>query len=135
MSQENVEIFRRIIEAANVADPEAILGPLLASSFRIENAPTAVTDNTYHGVQGTVAWRNDLAEGFTQGARFEVEAVLADTEDSVVARLALVGTGAHSGAPLHLRWMAVMWFHDGKATRGVGYASRHEALEAVGLRE
>ena len=38
-------------------------------------------------------------------------------------------------APLRLRWIAVTWFHDGKATRSAGYANRHEALKAVGLEE
>jgi len=34
-----------------------------------------------------------------------------------------------------LRWITVMWFEDGRASRTVGYNTRREALEAVGLQE
>ena len=135
MSQEAVELFRRLMETVNVPEPEAVIAPLVAPNFRIENTATAVTDKTYHGVAGCLEWRNDLPEGFAEGVRFEVEAIITDGDDFVVGRVALVGTGARSGAPLHLRWVTVAWFQDGKATRIVGYANRHQALEAVGLRE
>lgn len=40
---------------------------------------------------------------------------------------------AVSGAPLDLAWINVMWFRDGKMSRGAGYTSRRDALKAVGL--
>lgn len=135
MSQENAELFRRIFESANLAEMETILPPLLARDFRIDNTPTAITDKTYQGVAGCLEWREDMSDGFADGARYGVEAILADPDDFVVGRVAIVGTGARSGAPLHLRWTAVMWFRDGKATHAAGYANRRQALESVGLRE
>ena len=39
----------------------------------------------------------------------------------------------HVDVPAHDRWASVRFHHD-KATRAVGYATRGEALEAVGLR-
>jgi hypothetical protein len=135
MSQENVELFLRIIDAANLPTDEiaGVLAPLLVPGLRMDNATTAVTDRTYYGVEGCLEWRADLAEGFAPGVRFEVEEILADAEDFVVGRQVLVGTGASSGAPLHLRWVTVMWFEDGRASRTVGYNTRREALEALGL--
>jgi hypothetical protein len=50
-----------------------------------------------------------------------------------VGSLAFAGTGARSGASLQLRWVAAMWFRDGKATRCTGYGTRREALAAVDL--
>ncbi len=38
-------------------------------------------------------------------------------------------------APLNLRHYGVMWIEDGKITRAIGYATRGEALRAVGLSE
>jgi len=51
----------------------------------------------------------------------------------VVAAFSVIGRGARSGQPLEFRWAGVTWFRDGKAIRAVGYTSRREALEAVGL--
>jgi ketosteroid isomerase-like protein len=137
VSQENVELFRRIIDAANLPtdEIEGVLAPLLVPGLRMDNATTAVTDKTYYGVEGCLQWRADLAEGFAPGVRHEVEGILAHGEEFVVGRHALIGTGARSGAPLQLRWITVMWFEDGKASRTVGYNTRKEALRAVGLEE
>jgi ketosteroid isomerase-like protein len=136
VSEENVELFRRMIETSNVAhgDP-SLLEPLLAADYRIENIVTAVTDKTYYGASGSVEWFSDMSEAFATGAEHEVEAIIADGEDFVVARTAFFGVGARSEAPLRLRWIAVTWFANGKATRSVGYAHRADALKAVGLEE
>jgi ketosteroid isomerase-like protein len=136
VSQENVEIFRAMTDAVNVPDPsEATIASLIAPDFSIENVVTAVTDKTYHGAAGCVEWWRDLSDTFAAGARYEVEAIIAEADDLVVGRVAIAGTAARSGAPLRLRWVTVTWFEDGKATRSVGYANRHEALKAVGLEE
>jgi ketosteroid isomerase-like protein len=136
-----VELFRRLAEVANVPedtnvpeDAESLLAPLLAPEYRIEAVVTAVTDKTYYGAVGCVEWLNDMSDAFAEGARYEVEAIVAHGDDFVVGRVAFVGTGARSGAPLRLRWLTVTWFHDGKATRSAGYANRYEALKAVGLK-
>jgi ketosteroid isomerase-like protein len=136
VSQQNVDLFCRITEAANIPEEaESLLAPLLAPEYRIENIVTAVTDKTYYGTAGSLEWFDDLSEAFAAGARYELEKIIAEGDDFVVGRVAFVGTGARSGAPLRLRWIAVIWFHDGKATRSAGYANRHEALKAVGLEE
>jgi ketosteroid isomerase-like protein len=137
MSQENVETFCRIVDAANLPtdEIEAVLTPLLVPGLRMDNATTAITDKTYYGVEGCLQWRADLAEGFAPGVRHEVQEILADTDDFVVGRQAMIGTGASSGAPLRLRWVTIMWFEDGRASRTVGYPTRKEALKAVGLEE
>jgi ketosteroid isomerase-like protein len=137
VSQQNVEVFRRIIDAANLPTDEIedVLRPLLVPGLRMDNATTAVTDKSYYGIEGCLEWRADLAEGFAPGVRHEVEEILADTDDLVVGRQAVVGMGASSGAPLRLRWVTVMWFEDGRASRTVGYTTRREALKAVGLEE
>jgi hypothetical protein len=126
-----------LTEATNISRgaDESVVAPLVAPEFRGENIVTAVTDKTYCGVAGCLEWFNDMSDAFAEGARLEIEAIIADTDDFAVARLAFVGTGARSGALLRLRWISVFWFHDGKATRSAGYANRHEALKAVGLEE
>ncbi len=92
MSQENVEIYRRVVEAFNTSDgvPEALLAP----DFRIENIVTAVTDKTYYGVSGCVEWLNDLADAYGDEPRFEIEQIVAEGDDFVIARLAFVDVSA-----------------------------------------
>jgi hypothetical protein len=135
VSEDNVGLYRRAIDAANLPTDEIedVLAPLVVPGVRMDNATTAVTDKTYYGVEGFLEWRADLAEGFAPGLRHEVEEILADTDEFVVGRQALIGTGANSGAPLHLRWVTVMWVKDGKVSRVIGYTTRREALKAVGL--
>jgi ketosteroid isomerase-like protein len=138
--QENVETARnameRFIATVNVAHgDESLLAPMLAPGFRIDNIVTAVTDKTYLGAAGCIEWYDDTADAFAEGVRCEIEAIIADRDDFVVARLAFVGTGARSGAPLRMPWIGVTWLQDGKLARCAGYANRHEALKAVGLEE
>jgi hypothetical protein len=133
VSRENVELFRRLTDAVNAPDAETQLAPLLAPEYHIDNIVTAITDRTYWGVPGCLEWREDLLDAFAPGARYEMEALIADTDDVAVTRMAVVGTGARSAAPLRLRWIAVTWFENGKTTRSAGYANRHDALKAVGL--
>ena len=99
------------------------------------NAATAVTDKTYHEARGVVEWTTEIFEAFDAHARFEIERVVAEGEDFVVAICRIAGNGFGSGAPLVFRWAAIFWCHDGKLVRVVGYLRRSEALKAVGLRE
>ncbi|HEV7584386.1 MAG TPA: hypothetical protein VGO14_01275 [Solirubrobacteraceae bacterium] len=39
------------------------------------------------------------------------------------------------GMPLAMRWVSVIWYHDGKMTRLARDLTGHEALSAVGLTE
>jgi hypothetical protein len=135
MSQANVELFRQAMENVNAPRPDEALASLLAADFRIDNIVTAVTDKTYYGAAGCLEWLNEMTEAFAQGWRCEVESILADSHEFVVGGLAFMATGAHSGAPLHLRWIGVAWFRDGKVARMAGYSHRFEALKAVGLQE
>ena len=114
---------------------DELAAELLAPGFRIENTSTALFDKTYYGVDGVREWIADVFEGLDANSRFETEEIVADGDDFVVARVRLVGHGANSGAPVILRWMTVAWSEGGKASRGVGYVHRREALKAVGLEE
>jgi ketosteroid isomerase-like protein len=134
MSQDNIELHRRGVAAINDRElPDDVFEELCAPDFRMENTSTAVTDKTYRGAEGVREWIRDFFDAFDEGARYEIEEIIADGDDFVVSMLRFVGHGARSGAPLVLRWANVTWFRAGKMTRAVGYLSRREALRAVGL--
>ena len=126
----NLAVHERAVTAVRSREvPEDILAPL----FSMENRVSAVTDYAYHGAMGWRDWMNDVFEVFAEGALYGVEEVIAEGEDFVVAIFCIAGEGACSRMPLELRWVGVTWFRSGKLTRAVGYRSRREALEAVGI--
>jgi ketosteroid isomerase-like protein len=134
VSQENVEIARRGVAAMDSGEvSDETFETLCTDDFVMTNAPTALTDKTYRGASGLREWVAEFTEAFGVGVRYELEEVLADDEDFVVATLRLSGQGARSAAPLVLRWVGVWRFRDGKMSRATGYLRRREALKAVGL--
>jgi len=134
MSQEIIEIGERITAAINKREiSDELAEELIAPDYLIENVSTAVSDNTFHGASGLRQWMTDTFDVLDDGARYEIEEILADGEDFLVVRVCIVGRGARSGVPVELRWVGVSWFDDGKITRTAGYLSSREALEAVGL--
>src|SRR5271169_1129272 len=101
MSQEIIEIATRIAAAIDerVISNE-FADELIAPDYVIENVSTAVSDNTFHGVDGLRKWMSDTFDVVDDNARYEIEELLADGEDYLVARLCIVGRGARSGAPV-----------------------------------
>ena len=132
MSREIIELYEQVGAAINARE---VSDELVAPGFRLENISTAVTGKTYYGPERAREWISEFFEAFDEESRFEIEEILADGDDFVVAKVRLVGHGAHSGAPLDLRHIGVTWFQDGKMTRWAGFAHRCEAFEALGLQE
>ena len=128
MSQDNIELLQRLVDAINADD---LPRDLIADDFELKNATTAVTDATYYGYEGALDWRRDMFDVFDE-ARFEVDEILATGPDYVAIANRIVGRGSSSGAPVDMRWASVLWFGDGQLRRGAGYSTRREALAAVG---
>jgi ketosteroid isomerase-like protein len=132
VSEQSVELAYHYGAALNAREvPDGLLTP----DFVMVNAETAVTDKTYTGGRGVMEWIEDTFEAFDTAARFEIEKVVAYSDEFVVTMNRITGTGARSGAPLLIRWAAVFWIRDGKLARVVGYVRRREALKAVGLED
>ncbi len=128
--QRNLEIHERVVQAVNAREvPEDVLAP----GFQMVNRASAVTDYTYHGATGWRDWMDDIFEEFLSGARYEMEEVVAEAWDRVVATFRISGRSARSRQPLEFRWTSVTWFDAGRATRTAGYATPDEALEAAGI--
>jgi ketosteroid isomerase-like protein len=134
MSQENLDLWMQAADAINARQiSDEVAERLFAPGLRMENLATALTERTYHGAAGVREWIRDTFEVVDESTRYEVEEILADGDDFLVARVSIVGHGARSGIPVAMRWVTVIWFQDGKMTRTGGYLTRREALEAVGL--
>jgi ketosteroid isomerase-like protein len=132
MSQENVEVVRRLHEAFLGGDYEAALACF---------ADDAVTDMTvrpdgrlYHGPQGmfeAMAVWIQMWDDY----RFEPEDYVDAGDERVVLLWTEYGRGKGSTAPVEIRGGTVWTVRGGKVVRVKPYTNRDRALEAVGLSE
>lgn len=130
MDENIIEVHEAVVEAINF---RVVPEQFLAAGFAMENHVSTMTDYEYRGASGWRDWMNDVFELFAEGARYEVEELVAVGEDFVVALFCLGGRGAQSGLPLEFRWVGLSWFRNGKLLRAVAYANRRDALEAAGV--
>jgi ketosteroid isomerase-like protein len=136
MSRENVDIQRLSVAAINASEfTDELHARFCTPDFVMANPTTAVTEKSYQGANGVRAWIADFGEVFAGRPLLKIDEIIADGDDFIVSRLRWTGRGARSGAPLDLAWINVMWFRNGKMSRGAGYTNRREALKAVGLTE
>ena len=135
MSQENVEVVRRVADAYNRRDVEAMLDELLPE---IEWHPWLQVQlgggaTVYRGHQGV---REGIRDG--EDAFSEVQAELSEVRDlgqRVVAIGHLRGRGKESGAMTESALAWIVEFKSGKVIRVREYLDPKEALEAAGLSE
>src|SRR6476661_7641277 len=135
MSQENLEIVGRMVDAWNRQDLEAMLA-LTDPEAEYVNAPTAVEPGTRRGHDEMVAVLRKQWEGIP-GAFLEIDR-FHDRGDEIITEgrisRTMTGSDARISTPGLISWK----FSDGKLIRleqlGAG-PEFPEALEAAGLRE
>ena len=145
MSQENVELVRRLQPAPDVdvaalfRDERAatVMAEAVAPLFHLDfecvtNLPTEGR-KTYVGLDGLrAAWLDWLAPWATY--RTEIEDCI-DAGERVVVLVRDFGRRDLSAPEIEVVGAAVWTASDGKLARAEFYTRRAEALEAVGLRE
>jgi len=133
MSQQNLEIVRRGIEAFNSEDIERIL-EFIHPDFVTEVPPQFSTEpDTYVGHEGVRRYFESFLEAMDE-IRFHVEQMW-DAGDSVVLALRVTARGRQTAIPVEQRMAQVWHVRDGKADRATIYSSVGEAFEAAGLLE
>ena len=133
MSQENVELVRRLIEAYNRADFQTVAEGC-DEGFEFTSVMTAVEETSYRGRDALETYWADMNETWEEWD-VEVLQVLEGREDAVAAVTRLVGKGKSSGAPVDRTIGISYWVRNGKLWRMRSYLDPAEALEAVGLSE
>jgi len=135
MSQENVEDFKRGLDAFNRRDVEALLEQLDPEVEWHPALPVLVGGEAtvYRGHEGVREMLRDLYEAF---AETHVElSEIRDLGDGLVAIGRTRARGNESGAETESPWAGVTEYKDGRAIRIRTYLDPNEALEAAGLRE
>jgi len=133
MSQENVEIVRRVIDARNRGDRDAAFA-YAASDIEFDFSTSAGPwAGIYRGVEATRRLWDGLDEVFSE-LRWEPQEFI-DAGDAVVVTMSFHARGRESGVETVSRAAGVYWFKDGKVVRYQQRQTRADALEAVGLRD
>jgi ketosteroid isomerase-like protein len=133
MSQENVEIVRRVVDAIQDRSWEEATRQL---------GPDIGLHGTVGGLTEGSVWRGheQIRDFFEQDAeawderRLDAERFI-DAGDCVVVLLHEFRRGKGSGVEMETDTAMVYEVRDGHVVRIQGYMDRGEALEAVGLRE
>ena len=138
MSEENVEVVRRVYEAINGgARPDAVSDELLATTFdpdvQLELPDLPGSAGTFRGYEGLRRADREFNEA-VEDVRYEALEHAA-SGDQVAFTVLVTGTGRGSGAPAEHRIGHLFELKEGRIVRWVTYANHEEALEAVGLRE
>jgi ketosteroid isomerase-like protein len=135
MSEENVALARKAIEALNRADFDALLA--LLSPDVVWDALEGVSGigHLYRGRAGVREWIELMLENMEEGVHIDIDQMADLGDDRVI--IAVVFTARHkgSGVPFELRNWQILWFADGLITRRQIFWTRAEALQAAGLPE
>lgn len=132
MSQEAVDVVRRIYEATTRGDPAAALALISPDvEIRYRGVVPDLHGRDFHGHVGIAEMLGTITAEFSE---FETRAEeLHDAGDRVVVVVYQRGTGKLSGAPSEKRVGQVWTVHDGKGVRWEIYRDRDEAMAAAGL--
>ncbi|MGA8804899.1 MAG: nuclear transport factor 2 family protein [Solirubrobacterales bacterium] len=132
MSEENVEIVRKSIDAVNRGDTDAWLG-FLSPEVVWESLPLPGFRDVYRGRAEAREWIELLLEVFDFD--LEIDELTALSDGRVLMAASARGRGRGSGLPVERPSWEVLWLADGLITRRQVFWTRDEALEAAGLSE
>jgi ketosteroid isomerase-like protein len=127
MSQEEVEVVRRLFTAIDSEDWEDALG------LFDPTVEWSATEGTFHGLEGLLTSLIEWLEPWEEH-RIEAEEVT-KAGDRVLAVVHLAGRMGGSRMEVDQRFFQVYTVSNGKIIRMVEFGTRDDALEAAGLRE
>ena len=132
MSQENVDLARRMWDAFNRRDLEAWLegfDPEVEWHTAREDPDAGV----HHGRPGLMGYAEQWLDAYDDLRVDPVEVI--DAGDEVLVWIRVTGRGGASGIAVDMEQAQVLTFRDGRVAVGREYFDRAEALEVAGLRE
>jgi len=132
MSQENVEVVRRIYDALGRPDAVAALWhPEVEFDVSRDIWAAVVGGGHYRGPDGVRNWLLDLYGAWEQ-LDLDCEELI-DAGEQVVSVLSVRGRGKASGIEVGYQPAGIWRLRGGKVVRVVWFATREDALEAVRL--
>ena len=133
MSEENVDLLRRALEAFPRGEMEEMLSYMDPEGEFHSAIVGGAEGNVYRGHDGFRRWYADSFESFEELRNEWSE--FRDLGDRVLALGHVKARARESGVELDSPLGFLVTVRDGKVVRSEGFLSRAEALEAAGLRE
>jgi ketosteroid isomerase-like protein len=134
MSQENVELVRRFVEATNRRDADAFIANVSPDVEWEDTLFWTQRARTYRGRAGVRAWLDEIQEPW-ESLHIEATEITDAGDDRLFVEFAMTARGKESGAETQFRFWSVIWVADGVVARRRSFHDRAEALDAAGLRE
>jgi ketosteroid isomerase-like protein len=139
MSQENVEVVRRLFEAFQGVWQRGDPGALFDSGLLADDAEWIPFrgwpgPQSYRGRDEFVEFWSTWTEDF-EGWSVELERLIDAADEQVVGLFHQTATGRGSGVPVKLHFGMLCELENGRVIRMRNYTDPAEALEAAGLSE
>jgi len=136
MSEENVEVVLKVVDAVNRRDLGAFMACLHPDVVWREESgdPLPGLRGIYHGRTEVQGWFEEAVLDLWESFDMEVEEIT-DAGDRVFLGISATARGRTSGVETKLRTWQVFRFVDGKAASREVFLHRGDALEAAGLSE
>jgi uncharacterized protein len=134
MSEENVEIVRRLYEAVGRDDSATVLAlydPDVEFDFSRSPLGNFMERGVYHGYDGIRTWNRERYEAW-ESVEETCEGLI-DHGEYVVSTVTSRGRGRSSGADVAWTHYGVWTFREGKIVRVAWFRTREDAFEAAGL--
>jgi ketosteroid isomerase-like protein len=135
MSEENVALARRTIDALNRRDFDALLAFLSPDVVWEALEGVSGIGELYRGRAEVRQWIALMLENTEEGIDVEIEQMADLGDDRVFIAVVLTARRRGSGVPFEYRTWQIVWFADGLITRRQVFWTRAEALRTAGLRE
>jgi ketosteroid isomerase-like protein len=133
VSEQNVELHRRAVEAYNARDTDAFIA-LCDPQIEVHSVFAAPGGTVYHGHDGVRRWHRDLEEAWGGGLRVEPEAFF-DLGEYALVFSVLHGRGRQSGVDVAMPNAQVARVRDGLIVYMKVYIHREDALRDLGVTE
>lgn len=134
MSQQNLDVLRRISDAFNRRDLAAFVG-CCDPNIELDPSRVLIGTPTYRGHDGIERLFRDMAVAWEELRNEEIFDVVAVGGDDAVLVGEATGRGKTAGVPFAERMAVHVKFTHGQVVRLAWFATKEEALEASGLRE
>jgi len=131
VSERNVELHRRWIEAFNSRDIEAVIA-LCDPSVELDSAFAAIGGGIYKGHDGIRRYFRDYEDAWGTEIRVQPEAYF-DLGEQTILFCAMRGRGQHSGADVEMALTQVARWRDDLLVYFKSYRQREDALSDLGV--
>jgi ketosteroid isomerase-like protein len=135
MSQENVALARKAIDALNRRDFDALLAFLSPDVVWEALEGVSGIGELYRGRAEVREWIALMSENTEEGFHTEIEQMADLGDDRVFIAVVLTARRKGSGLPFEYRTWQIVRFADGLIRRRQVFWTRAQALKTAGLRE